>query len=149
MLCWVAYRFMATWPDVRFDGRHLHRIHLRFAARLRPTASVELVVAQGITVVEAPATIYTEMLGASEDFGLDFGSLRVCISGGPALPEEPAVDMRSGSAAFCWRATDLGSRAGDCFNRPGKLRKVGSVGPPLSGIQTGWSTKSAPKCPWA
>ena len=49
-----------------------------------PLRALEIVVAQDIPVIEAPPTIYTEMLAASEGFGLDFRSLRVCISGGPA-----------------------------------------------------------------
>ena len=101
-----------------------------------PLRALELVVAQDVTVIEAAAAMYTEMLAASDGCGLDFGSLRVCISGGPALPEDT---RRRYEERFCclllegYGASDLAPAA--CFNRPGKVRKVGSVGPPLSGVQ--------------
>ena len=101
-----------------------------------PLRALEIVAAQHVTVIEAAATVYTDMLAASDDRGMDFGSLRVCISGGRAMPED--VRRRYEERFGClllegYGPSDLAPAA--CFNRPGKLRKVGSVGPPLSGVQ--------------
>jgi long-chain acyl-CoA synthetase len=101
-----------------------------------PRQALETIASQHVTVMEAAATMYTGMLAASDDHGLEFGSLRVCISGGPALPED--VRRRYEEQFGClllegYGPPDLASAG--CFNRPGKLRKVGSVGPPLSGVQ--------------
>jgi long-chain acyl-CoA synthetase len=101
-----------------------------------PLRALETVAAQHVTVIEAAPALYTEMLSASDGCGLDFGSLRVCISGGPALTEQ--TRRRYEERFRCrllegYGASDLAPAA--CFNRPGKVRKVGSVGPPLSGVQ--------------
>jgi long-chain acyl-CoA synthetase len=48
--------------------------------------ALEMVAAQRVTVIEAAPSMYTEMLATGERCGLDLGSLRVCISCGPALP---------------------------------------------------------------
>jgi len=100
-----------------------------------PRRALEIIAAQHVTVIEAAATMYTDMLATSADCGLDFGSLRVCISGGPSMPED--VRRRYEQRFGCillegYGPSDLAPAA--CFNRPGKLRKVGSVGPPLSGV---------------
>jgi long-chain acyl-CoA synthetase len=100
-----------------------------------PRQTLETIAAQHVTVIEAAATMYTDMLATSADCGLDFGSLRVCISGGPSMPED--VRRRYEQRFGCillegYGPSDLAPAA--CFNRPGKLRKVGSVGPPLSGV---------------
>jgi long-chain acyl-CoA synthetase len=101
-----------------------------------PGRALEIVAAQHVTVIEAAATMYTDMLATSADSGLDFGSLRVCISGGPSMPEDVRrrYEQRFGCILLQgYGPSDLAPAA--CFNRPGKLRKVGSVGPPLTGVQ--------------
>jgi long-chain acyl-CoA synthetase len=98
--------------------------------------ALETIAAQHVTVLEAAAAMYMDMLAASDDCGFDFGSLRVCISGGPAMPEDlrRRYEARFGCLLLeGYGPSDLAPAA--CFNRPGKLRKVGSVGPPLTGVQ--------------
>ena len=101
-----------------------------------PRRALEIVAAQHVTVIEAAPTMYTEMLAASDDCGLEFGSLRVCISGGSALPGDTRrrYEERFGCILLeGYGLSDLAPAA--CFNQPGKLRKVGSVGTPLNGVQ--------------
>jgi long-chain acyl-CoA synthetase len=101
-----------------------------------PRRALEMVAAQHVTVIEATPAMYAEMLAASDGCGLDFGSLRVCISGGPAMPAETRrrYEERFGSVLLeGYGLSDLAPAA--CFNQPGELRKAGSVGRPLSGVQ--------------
>jgi long-chain acyl-CoA synthetase len=98
--------------------------------------ALEMVAAQHVTAVEATPVMYMQMLAASDGCGLDFGSLRICISGGPALPGDMRrrYEERFGCVLLeGYGPSDLAPAA--CFNQPGELRKVGSVGRPLSGVQ--------------
>ena len=98
--------------------------------------ALEMVAAQRVTVIEAAPTMYTEMLAASDGSGLDFGSLRVCISGGPTLPGDTRrrYEERFGCVLLeGYGISDLAPAA--CFNQPGKLHKPGSVGSPVSGVR--------------
>jgi long-chain acyl-CoA synthetase len=98
--------------------------------------ALEIVAAQHVTVIEAAPTMYREMLAASDGCGLDFGSLRVCISGGPALPGDTRRRYEERFGCILLEGYGLSDSApAACFNQPGKLRKVGSVGRPLSGVQ--------------
>ena len=67
---------------------------------------------------------------------LDFGSLRVCISVGAAMPVEVLRGSRTSSTAWSSRATGCRKRPGwRASNRPGAIRKVGSIGAPIDGVQ--------------
>jgi long-chain acyl-CoA synthetase len=98
--------------------------------------ALEMVAAQRVTVIEATPTMYTEMLAASDGYDLDLGSLRACISGGPALPGDTRRRYEERFGCVLLEGYGLSDSApAACFNLPGKLRKVGSVGTPLSGVQ--------------
>ena len=103
---------------------------------LDPRRALEFVAAQHVTVIEAAPTMYTEMLAASDGCGLEFGSLRVCISGGPTMPADTRRRYEERFGCILLEGYGLPDLApAVCFNQPGKLRKVGSVGRPLSGVQ--------------
>jgi len=101
-----------------------------------PRRALETVAAEHVSVMEAAPTMYTAMLGASDDCGVDFSSLRVCISGGPPMPGDTRrrYEERFGCIVLeGYGRSDSAPAA--CFNQPGKLRKVGSVGTPIKGVQ--------------
>jgi long-chain acyl-CoA synthetase len=54
----------------------------RFNAR----TALKMVAAQHVTVFEGEPDMYPAMLGAADRDGLDFTSLRVCVSAGAPLP---------------------------------------------------------------
>ncbi len=101
-----------------------------------PQRALETVAAEHVTVMEAGPAMYTAMLEASDGCGLDFGSLRVCITGGPAMPggTRCRYEERFGCTMLeGYGLSDLAPAA--CFNQPGKPRKVGSIGMPIKGVQ--------------
>jgi long-chain acyl-CoA synthetase len=98
--------------------------------------ALEMVAAQRVSVIEATPAMYMELLAASDGCGLDLGSLRVCISGAPTLPID--TRRRYEERFGCMLLEGYGpsdSAPAACFNHPGTLRKVGSVGRPVSGVQ--------------
>jgi long-chain acyl-CoA synthetase len=100
-----------------------------------PRHALETVAAQHVTVIEAVPTTYTAMLAASDDGGLDFGPLRLCMSCGPMLED---TRRRCEERFDCIVMEGYGlsdSAPAVCFNQPGMLRKVGSVGRPVNGVQ--------------
>lgn len=101
-----------------------------------PRRTLEMVAAQHVTVIEAAPAPYAAMLGASDGCGLDFGSLRVCISGGPAMPGDTRRRLEERFGCVVLEGYGLSDSApAACFNRPGTWRKVGSVGTPIHGVQ--------------
>lgn len=101
-----------------------------------PRQALDAVATQHISVMEAEPTMYMAMLDASDACGLDFSSLRVCISGGPAMPGD--TRRRYEERFSCIVLEGYGrsdSAPAACFNQPDKPRKTGSVGTPVKGVQ--------------
>ena len=115
-----------------------------------PRRALETVAAERVSVMEAAPTMYTAMLEASDRCGLDFSALRVCISGGPAMPGDTRRQTEERFGCTVLEGYGLSDSApAACFNQSGKPPKVGSVGTPIKGVQYECSMKTARKCPWA
>jgi long-chain acyl-CoA synthetase len=80
--------------------------------------------------------MYSTLLAAADHVDADTGSLRVCISGGAAMPVEV---LRKFEAAFgCIVLEGYGlseTSPAASFNHPDAQRKVGSIGTPIEGVQ--------------
>jgi long-chain acyl-CoA synthetase len=80
--------------------------------------------------------MYPAMLGAVAGHDLDLASLRVCISAGAAMPVEVLRRFEDKSDCTVLEGYGLPETSGPaCFNRPAALRKVGSIGTPIDGVQ--------------
>jgi len=79
--------------------------------------------------------MYAAMLGATAGHDLNFGSLRVCISAGAAMPVEVLRRFEDKSDCTVLEGYGLPETSGACFNHPGAVRKVGSLGTPIDGVQ--------------
>jgi long-chain acyl-CoA synthetase len=100
-----------------------------------PALALKTVAAQRVTVIEAAPTMYAAMLAGSDGWGLDFGSLRVCMSGGP-MHEDTRRRCEERFGCVVLDGYGLSDPAPVvCFNQPGRPRKVGSVGRPVNGVQ--------------
>ena len=105
-------------------------------ASFDPRRALETLAAERVSVMEAAPTMYAAMLGASHGCGLDFGSLRVCISGGPAMPGDTRRRYEERFGCIVLEGYGLSDSApAACFNQPGKPRKAGSLGMPITGVQ--------------
>jgi long-chain acyl-CoA synthetase len=109
---------------------------LALIPRFDPRRALETIAAERVTVFEGVPTMYSTLLAAADQIETDTGSLRVCISGGAALPVEV---LRKFEAAFgCVILEGYGlseTSPAASFNHPDAQRKVGSIGTPIEGVQ--------------
>lgn len=101
---------------------------------LGPWHVLETVTAEHVTVMQAAPEIYRAMLGASGSHHP--GSLRLCICGGPALSGETHRRFEEQFGCVVLEGYGMSDSApASCFNQLGALRKVGSIGLPVHGVQ--------------
>lgn len=101
-----------------------------------PDRALETVADERVTIFEGLPSMYAAMLRATAGRDLNFDSLRVCISVGAAMPME--VLRRFEDTFHCAVLEGYGlpeTSAAACFNHPGAVRKLGSVGTPIDGVQ--------------
>jgi long-chain acyl-CoA synthetase len=97
---------------------------------------LEMFAAEQVTIFEGLPFMYAAMLAATAGHEPDFGALRVCISAGATMPVEMLRRFENTSDSAVLEGYGLSETSGPaCFNRPAALRKAGSVGTPIDGVQ--------------
>jgi len=100
-----------------------------------PVKALEVIQRDRVTVFEGVPTMYNAILHAQNRDDYDTSSLRLCISGGSAMPVEL---MRGFEEAFgCKILEGYGLSETSpvaCFNHPDLERKPGSIGTPIEGV---------------
>jgi len=98
--------------------------------------ALEIIERDQVTVFAGVPTMYGAMLNHPERGRFDVSCLRVCVSGGAAMPEQI---MRSFEAEFgCKILEGYGLSETSpvaSFNHPGRERKPGSIGTPIEGVE--------------
>ena len=109
---------------------------LALLPRFLPADVLELVERRRVTVFEGVPTMYAALLNQPRRDRRDVSSLRVCVSGGAALPVEV---LRGFEAAFrCVVLEGYGLSETSpvaSFNRADGMRKPGSIGTPIDGVE--------------
>ncbi len=109
---------------------------LTMIPRFDPAKALEIIERDKVTIFQGVPTMYTAMLHCDKREDYDTSSLRLCMSGGSAMPVEV---MRGFEEAFdCKVLEGYGLSETSpvaSFNHPDKERKPGSIGTPLEGIQ--------------
>ncbi len=109
---------------------------LTLVPRFEPAKALEIIGRDKVTIFEGVPTMYTAMLHDPASAQADTSSLRVCVSGGAAMPVEI---MRGFEQAFgCMILEGYGLSETSpvaSFNHPGRVRKPGSIGTPVEGVQ--------------
>ncbi|MDT5085741.1 MAG: long-chain acyl-CoA synthetase [Mycobacterium sp.] len=101
-----------------------------------PGSALEMFAAEQVTVFEGLPFMYDAMLAATAGHEPDFGSLRVCMSTGATMPAEMLGRFEDKSDSAVLEGYGLSETSGPaCFNRLAALRKVGSIGTPIDGVQ--------------
>ncbi len=101
-----------------------------------PGRALEMVAAERVTVFEGLPAMYAAILGGVAGHDLDFGSLRLCISVGAAMPAEVLHRFEDEFDCTVLEGYGLPETSGvACSNRPSAIRKVGSIGTPIDGVQ--------------
>jgi long-chain acyl-CoA synthetase len=113
---------------------------LALLPRFDAAAALEVISKHGVTIFQGVPTMYSALLHAPEHGpnGLphDTGSLRVCMSGGAALPVEVLHAFEKRFATMILEGYGLSETSPVVsFNHPDRERKPGSIGTPISGVE--------------
>jgi long-chain acyl-CoA synthetase len=110
---------------------------LALIPRFDPRTAIEIIEREGVTVFEGVPTMYSALLSVAEDFSTSTTStLRVCVSGGAALPVQVLTDFEATYGCVILEGYGLSETSPvACFNHPGQLRKPGSIGTPIEGVE--------------
>jgi long-chain acyl-CoA synthetase len=104
--------------------------------RFDPAKALEIIQRDQVTVFMGVPTMFSAMLHVKDRESYDTSSLRVCISGGSAMPVEV---MRGFEEAFhCKVLEGYGLSETSpvaSFNHPDRERKPGSIGTPIRGVE--------------
>jgi long-chain acyl-CoA synthetase len=108
---------------------------LALIPRFVPADVLELIERRRVTVFEGVPTMYAALLHAADRDRRDASSLRVCVSGGAALPLEVLHGFETAFGCVVLEGYGLSETSPVAsFNRP-HLRKPGSIGTPVDGVE--------------
>jgi long-chain acyl-CoA synthetase len=111
-----------------------HGACLTLIPRFEPSKALEIIERDRVTILEGVPTMYHAMLNAPDS--VDTASLRVCVTGGSAMPGEV---MRAFEKKFdCMILEGYGLSETSpvaSFNHPDRERKAGSIGTPIAGVE--------------
>jgi long-chain acyl-CoA synthetase len=109
---------------------------LTFIPRFDPGKALEIIERDRVTGFQGVPTMYAAMLAYPERESFDVSTLRICVSGGAAMPLEV---MRGFEEAFgCVVIEGYGLSETSpvaSFNHPDRERKPGSIGTPVEGVE--------------
>ena len=109
---------------------------LSMVPRFDPAKALEIIQRDKVTVFQGVPTMYHAMLNHPDRDQYDTSSLRLCVSGGSAMPVEV---MRGFEEAFSCKVLEgyglSETSPVASFNHPDKERKPGSIGTPIAGVE--------------
>ena len=109
---------------------------LSLIPRFDPSKALGIIERDGVSVFQGVPTMYAAMLAHPERDSFDVSTLRLCVSGGGAMPLEV---MRGFEATFgCIILEGYGLSETSpiaSFNHPHMERKPGSIGTPIEGVE--------------
>ena len=109
---------------------------LTLVPRFDPAVVLEVLERDRVTVFEGVPTMYNALLNHPDAKAFDVSNLRLCVSGGSAMPVEV---MRNFEEAFgCTVLEGYGLSETSpivSFNLPDRERKAGSIGLPVVGVE--------------
>jgi long-chain acyl-CoA synthetase len=109
---------------------------LTLLPRFDPGAALEIVQRDGVTIFEGVPTMYTALLNYPERAEFDTATLRVCVSGGAALPVEVLRGFEEAFNCVILEGYGLSETSPVAtFNHPDRPRKPGSIGTPITGVE--------------
>jgi long-chain acyl-CoA synthetase len=98
--------------------------------------ALEVIERDQVTVFEGVPTMYAALLHHPDRDRADVRSLRVCVSGGAALPVEVLHEFEREFGCVILEGYGLSETSPvACFNHPNRERKPGSIGTPVEGVE--------------
>ena len=109
---------------------------LALLPRFDPGAALEMISREKVTIFEGVPTMYAALLHHPDRGRADVSSLRVCVSGGAALPLEILRGFEDAFGCPILEGYGLSETSPVAsFNHPDRPRKPGSIGTPVAGVQ--------------
>ena len=109
---------------------------LTLIPRFDADKALEVIARDQVTVFEGVPTMYAGMLHAEGADDADMSSLRVCISGGSAMPVEVMKNFEKQFDCMVLEGYGLSETSPVAsFNQPGQERKPGSIGTTVRGVE--------------
>jgi long-chain acyl-CoA synthetase len=109
---------------------------LTLIPRFNPDKALAVIARDRVTVFEGVPTMYAAMLGTDPASRPDVTSLRVCISGGAAMPVEVMRQFEEAFGCIVLEGYGLSETSPVAsFNHPNSARKPGSIGTPVEGVE--------------
>jgi long-chain acyl-CoA synthetase len=108
---------------------------LTLLPRFDPGKALEIVERDKVTIFEGVPTMYAAMLHHAAERP-DVSSLRLCVSGGAAMPVEILRGFEKAFDCVILEGYGLSETSPVAsFNHPDKVRKPGSIGTPIEGVE--------------
>ncbi|HEY3715444.1 MAG TPA: long-chain fatty acid--CoA ligase [Jatrophihabitantaceae bacterium] len=109
---------------------------LTLLPRFDPVHALRLLADHHATVFAGVPTMYSALLHVPDRESHDVSALRVCVSGGAAMPVEVLRQFEDAFSATVLEGYGLSETSPVAsFNRPDRGRKPGSIGTPVAGVE--------------
>jgi long-chain acyl-CoA synthetase len=109
---------------------------LTLVPRFDQAKALEVIQRDRVTVFEGVPTMYLALLNHPGRGQFDAGSLRLCVSGGAALPLEVLRGFEDAFGCVILEGYGLSETSPVAsFNHPDRERKPGSIGTPIQGVE--------------
>src|SRR4051812_32813486 len=109
---------------------------LTLIPRFDPGKALEIIARDKVTIFMGVPTMYGAILHHDDADSADTSSLRICVSGGSAMPGELLRDFEKKFDCTILEGYGLSETSPVAsFNHPDRERKVGSIGTPIEGVE--------------
>jgi long-chain acyl-CoA synthetase len=109
---------------------------LTLLPRFDPAKALEIIQRDAVTIFEGVPTMYAAILHLPEADPRLAATLRVCVSGGASLPVEIMRGFEEKFGCIILEGYGLSETSPVAsFNHPDQVRKAGSIGIPVEGVQ--------------
>jgi long-chain acyl-CoA synthetase len=109
---------------------------LSLLPRFDPEQALRVLGAHRATVFAGVPTMYGALLGHPDAAAYDVSALRVCVSGGAAMPVEVLRGFEKAFGCLVLEGYGLSETSPVAsFNHPDRERRPGSIGTPIRGVQ--------------
>jgi long-chain acyl-CoA synthetase len=109
---------------------------LSLLPRFDPKQALEMLAHHRATVFVGVPTMYSALLAVPDRDGYDLSALRVCMSGGAAMPVEVLRQFEKAFGCTVLEGYGLSETSPVAsFNHPHRERKTGSIGTPIRGVE--------------
>ncbi|HEY7050093.1 MAG TPA: long-chain fatty acid--CoA ligase [Jatrophihabitantaceae bacterium] len=104
--------------------------------RFDPAQALRMLADHHATVFAGVPTMYSALLHVADRDDYDVSALRVCVSGGAAMPVEVLRRFEDAFGCIVLEGYGLSETSPVAsFNRPDRTRKPGSIGTPVRGVE--------------